>query len=294
MLTTPQQPTPLCEAADLDVRPSGIVLPANACDCHAHVFGPVEKYPYVDHRTYTPPDASFADYQKMLSTLGLERGVIVQPSVLGTDNRATLDAVAAGGDQYRAVVVVNEDVSAQELQVMYDAGARGARVNLLFRSNFQVDNLRTLAKKLADANMHLQLLIDVSQFSDLKTTLADLPVDLVFDHMGHMPTTESQNHPGFQDLLALVSEGKAWAKLSGSYRFTQESAAPYQDVTAVAQSLINANPERMVWASDWPHPHIPVAMPNDGDLLDMLSLWAPNAPVRNRILVDNPTQLYGF
>lgn len=294
MQTTPQDSAPLCAAADPVVHPASFVPPANACDCHAHVFGPVAQYPYVENRTYTPPDASFAQYKKMLDTLGIDRGVIVQPSVLGTDNRATLDAVAEGGDQFRAVVVVNEDISVAELQTMYDQGARGVRINLLFRSNFQVDNLRTLAAKLADANMHLQLLIDVSQFAELKATLGDLPVDLVFDHMGHMPTTESQNHPGFQDLLSLVSAGKAWVKLSGSYRFTNEKSAPYQDVTAVAQALINANPERMVWASDWPHPHIPVAMPNDGDLLDMLALWAPDEVIRNRILVDNPTQLYGF
>lgn len=294
MQTTPQDSPPLCAAADADVRPAGFVPPANACDCHSHVFGPVDQYPYVDNRTYTPPDASFTQYQQMLDTIGIDRGVIVQPSVLGTDNRASLDAVASGGDQFRAVVVVNEDISVAELQTMYVQGARGVRINLLFRSNFQVDNLRTLAKKLADANMHLQLLIDVSQFADLKATLGDLPVDLVFDHMGHMPTTESQDHPGFQDMLALVSEGRAWVKLSGSYRFTNEDATPYQDVTAVAQRLIEANPERMVWASDWPHPHIPVVMPNDGDLLDMLALWAPDESVRNRILVDNPTQLYGF
>ena len=229
MQTTPQDPAPLCAAADSDVRPAGFVPPANACDCHSHVFGPVDQYPYVDNRTYTPPDASFTQYKQMLDTIGIDRGVIVQPSVLGTDNRATLDAVALGGDQFRAVVVVNEDISVAELQSMYAQGARGVRINLLFRSNFQVDNLRTLAKKLADANMHLQLLIDVSQFTDLKATLGDLPVDLVFDHMGHMPTTESQDHSGFQDMLALVSKGKAWVKLSGSYRFTNEATTPYQD-----------------------------------------------------------------
>ncbi|WP_036228451.1 amidohydrolase family protein [Marinobacterium jannaschii] len=294
MLTTPQDSAPLCAAADPDVRPARFTPPANACDCHAHVFGPVDRYPYVADRTYTPPDASFEQYQQILQKLGLERGVIVQPSVLGTDNRATLDAVAAGGEQFRAVVVVNEDISAQELQAMYDAGARGVRINLLFRSNFRVDDLRRLATKLADANMHLQLLVDVSQFSELKATLGDLPVELVFDHMGHMPTTQSQAHAGFQDLLALVGDGKAWVKLSGSYRFTAETSAPYQDVTAVAQALISTNPERMVWASDWPHPHIPLTMPNDGDLLDMLALWAPDDSVRNRILVDNPSQLYGF
>lgn len=285
---------PLCEGADPNPRAARFTPPAGACDCHAHVFEPVARYPYVANRTYTPPDASFDSYRYMLATLGLERGVIVQPSVYGTDNRATLDAVAEGGENFRAVVVVNEDISSDELAAYHRAGARGIRVNLLFKSEVEISSLHNLAAKIADFGWHLQVLIDVSSFDDVRGALGNLPVDVVFDHMGHMPTGLGLDHPGFRDLLALLEAGKAWVKLSGSYRFTAEQQPPYRDVEPFARELIRANPERALWASDWPHPCIPVAVPNCGSLLDMLLDWAPDETTRKRILVDNPATLYGF
>lgn len=285
---------PLCAPADPRPRPACFVPPAGSIDCHAHVFGPETRYPYTEPRTYTPPDAPLEAYCQMLETLGIARGVIVQPSVYGTDNRATLEASAQMPERLRAVVVVDDDVQANELEAMHARGARGVRVNLLFKSNARVDNLRRLADILAGLDWHMQLLINVAESADLVRDLGDLPCDLVFDHMGHAPADIACETSGFGQMCHLLQAGKAWVKLSGAYRFTQEAVLPYRDVVPIAKTLIAANPQRCLWASDWPHPHSPVAMPNDGDLLSMLADWAPDETVRRTILVDNPARLYGF
>ncbi|ESR27244.1 hypothetical protein N177_0223 [Lutibaculum baratangense AMV1] len=285
---------PACAAADPNPRAPKFRAPERSSDCHAHVFGPAEKYPYTPHRTYTPPDAPLEQYRSMLATLGIERAVIVQPSVYGTDNRATIDAVRAGGRNFRGVVVVDENVSERELEEMHEAGVRGVRINLLFKSGIEVSDVRRLAERIAPFGWHLQMLIDVSEFADLRDTMGELPVDTVFDHMGHMPTSIGTDHPGFQEMLSLLKDGRSWAKLSGAYRITTEFVPPYSDVAPYAKAIIAANPERVLWATDWPHPYVNVPMPNDGDLLDMLSDWAPDEAIRNRILADNPARLYGF
>lgn len=285
---------PVCAASDPSPRAPRFRLPAGACDCHAHVFGPESRYPYTRHRTYTPPDAPLSDYKNMLGTLGLERAVIVQPSVYGTDNRATLDAIKEGGENFRGIVVVDDNIDTAEMERMHEIGVRGVRVNLLFKSGIEVSDVRRLADKIAPFGWHLQMLVDVSEFSDIEETLGDLPVEVVFDHMGHLPTSVGVDHPGFQEMLRLLKRGRSWAKLSGSYRITGSNDLPYEDVTPFAKAIIAANPERVVWASDWPHPYINVPMPNDGGLLDLLDFWAPDIATRNRILVDNPAKLYDF
>ncbi len=284
----------VCAASDPSPRAPRFTPPCGACDCHAHIFGPESHYPYTQHRTYTPPDASLSAYKNMLKTLGLERAVIVQPSVYGTDNRATLDAVKAGGDNFRGVVVVDENIDTAEMERMHEIGVRGVRINLLFKSGIEVSDVQRLADKIAPFGWHLQMLVDVSEFSDIEETLGDLPVEVVFDHMGHLPTSVGVNHPGFQEMLRLLKHGRSWAKLSGAYRISGNSDFPYEDVTPFAKAIIAANPERVVWASDWPHPYINVPMPNDGGLLDLLDIWTPDTATRDLILVDNPAKLYDF
>lgn len=285
-------PATLCAAPDPHPTAPGFSVPPGACDCHLHVFGPVSHL--VEGRSYTPPDASLDTYQRMMQTLGLSRAVIVQPSVYGTDNRTTMAAVAQGGPEFRAVVVVNDNVDLRVLEKLSAAGARGVRVNALFSRDAHRYDLKQLCRTLADANMHLQILTDVSAAPDLMDLVPDLPIPVVFDHFGHVPAQLGIENPGFQALLRLVSNGQAWVKLSAGYRMTECAAPPYHDTLPFAQNLIQANPEKLLWASDWPHPHIGKPMPNDGELLDALADAASDVNTRNQILVENPARLYGF
>ena len=285
---------PRCQGPDRQPQPAGFRPPAGATDTHAHVFGPAERYPYVLERSYTPPDSPLAEYRAMLSTLGLDRGVIVQPSVYGTDNRATLDALRRHPEQFRGVAVVDPDITDNDLQEMHDAGVRGLRINVLYRGGVGFSVAHHLAQRIAPLGWHLQFLIDITQTEDFAQEMARLPVDSVVDHMGHMCANHGTNHPAFRELIALMREGRTWVKLSGAYRVSAQERLPYDDVTALARALIAANGERVVWGSDWPHPAVTRPMPNDGALLDLLSEWAPDSTQRDRILVQNPALLYGF
>ena len=285
---------PMCEAAQADVAAPGFQLPPLACDTHAHVFGPSSQYPYTPNRTYTPPDALLEQYIDLHNTLGIQRGVLVQPSVYGTDNRAMLDAMAQLGDRYRAVAVVPADISMAELRQLHQQGVRGIRVNLLFKGGINFDDMKVLAGKIRQLDWHLQVLVDVSDFDNLFEVLMKLEVPIVVDHMGHMPAQLGTGHEGFSTLLRLLDTGQCWVKLSGSYRITEQDSTPYTNVQPVARRLIDHRLDRMVWGSDWPHPCFNRPMPNDGALLDMLAQWAPEETERERILVTNPAKLYDF
>lgn len=286
---------PPCPGPNPQPRKPSRVLPVGACDCHFHIFGSEHEQPFTPHRSYTPPPATLDAFRQMQKTLGFTRGVIVQPSVYGSNNQTTLAALKASGDDFRAVVVIDASTSQDELEEMNRLGVRGVRINLIFKSGVEVSDVAALAAKVAPFGWHLQLLIDITEFADLYETIASLPVPVVIDHMGHMPTSCGLDHPGFLDLKRLVMEGRAWVKLSGAYRFTSSTGFPYDDVKPYAQALIQANSSRMLWASDWPHPCIPVEMPNDTDLLESLFDWTDNDDALiNRILVDNPATLYDF
>lgn len=286
---------PPCPAPITASRSPSIPLPVDACDCHFHIIGDATNYPFTAHRSYTPPAATLEQYQQLQQQLGLSRGVIVQPSVYGYDNRLVLDTLKQGGDQFRGVVVISEHTSDTELWNMHALGVRGVRINLLYKSGVEVSDVTSLAYKIAPMGWHLQLLVDTSEFADLYETLAYLPVDVVVDHLGHMPTTIGTEHPGFQDLVRLVQENKAWIKLSGAYRFTSMQHSPYEDVTPFAKALIATNPERILWATDWPHVCITTPMPDDSDLLEEFFSWVDHdEQLIEQILVHNPTQLYGF
>lgn len=291
---TTKDSIPSCQGPDPKPRQPRTIVPAGACDTHAHVFGPITRYPFIPNRSYTPPDAPLTKYKEILSMLGVERAVLVQPSVYGTDNTAMLDALASAGRNFRGVAVVDQCVSDQDLARMHEAGVRGVRGNLLNRGGISFNALQVLAPRLKELGWHIQLLMDVSEFPESRRQLAALPVDVVVDHMGHMPITKGLDHPGFQELLGLVREDRCWVKMSAPYRITSGTAVPYADVLPFARALVEANADRMLWATDWPHPAVSIPMPNDGDLVDLLAGWVPNDALRHRILVDNPAKLYGF
>jgi 2-pyrone-4,6-dicarboxylate lactonase len=288
---------PVCAPYDPAPRAPSFTVPRGACDCHAHVCGPAARYPYWPHRIYTPPDALLPAYRHMLDTLGVERAVLVQPSVYGTDNRAMLDALAADPVRLRGVAVVEFDVPAADIESLHAQGVRGVRCNIVDLKDgkgvLPMDALKSLASRIAAFGWHMEFLMHVDEFPDLDSQLAQLPVPLVFGHLGYVPAARGLRTQGFEALLRLMRDGKAWVKLTGPYRLTT-GELPYAEVDAFAARLVEAAPERLVWGSDWPHVTMKTAMPNDGALFDVFARWVPDPALRQRILVDNAAQLYGF
>ncbi|NNE82586.1 MAG: amidohydrolase family protein [Alphaproteobacteria bacterium] len=287
---------PFCPPPDPNPARPKLVAPPGAVDCHAHVFGPESHYAYSPARGYTPPDAPLETYLQMLDTLGIERAVLTQPSVYGTDNTAILDAMARHPGRILGVVAVDSTITDAELADLNAKGARGARVNIADKGGNPFDSMdavRRFCERLAPLGWHLEVLLHVNEFPNLTQTFADFPVDIVVGHLGYAKSPSTIEDPGFQEFLELVRGGHWWVKLTGTYRITGEDQPPYPDVIPVAQALIAANPDRMIWGSDWPHPSHYRGMPNDAYLLDQLLDWT-NAATIQKILVDNPERLFGF
>ena len=298
MNTTPAtDPAPPCAGPDRTPRAPRLRLPAHSCDAHAHVFGPQRRYAYSPERIYTPPDALPADYLGLLDTLGVERAVLVQPSVYGSDNQALLDALAQDPQRLRGVAVIEPKTPRAELDRLHALGVRGVRCNVVDVKDSQgtlpLAQLHALAELIAPLGWHLELLVHVDAHPALDRVLADFPVDLVFGHLGYMARGQGVDAPGFVALLRLLQRGRAWIKLSGPYRISAHGL-PYPDVTPLAQALVAAAPDRVVWGSDWPHVMLNGPMPNDGALCDLLADWLPDADLLEHVLVRNPAQLYGF
>lgn len=272
---------------------AAFALPPGACDTHAHVVAadPVA-YPMVPERSYTPHPATEQDYLGMLAHNGIARGVLVQISVYGTDNRYMLEVLRRHPDRLRGIGVVAPDVSDGELEAMHAAGVRGLRINVLFGGGIGFDAMESLAHRIKDLGWHMQFLMDARQLPELLPRMRRLPVAGVVDHMGHMPVAEGLRSPGFQALLHLVQDHGWWVKLSGAYRIGRQSDG-LAGVVPWAQALYAAAPDRMVWGSDWPHVHIS-PMVDTGRLRNQLAAWLPEAEARRRVLVDNPQRLYGF
>ena len=297
-MNTSTSGAPPCAPPDFNPRTPQLMLPALACDTHAHILGPIAQYAYSPARVYTPPDCLLSDYQKMLATLGVQRAVLVQPSVYGSDNTVMLEAIKAAGKAFRGVAVVDYDVSDAELAKLNTAGVRGVRVNIVDVKDrkpgtLPMAELTALAKRIAPMGWHMEFLMHCDEFPDMDRTFADFPVDIVLGHLGYMKTSLGVNNPGFQALLRLMKTGKAWVKFTGPYRISGEPL-PHADTIAYAHALIAANAQRVLWGSDWPHVMVKSAMPNDGDLCDLLSDWIPDAATREQVLVKNPAKLYAF
>lgn len=292
MIATPDIPAPDPNPSQLSER-----LPAGACDTHAHLFGPQERYPYTENRDYTPPDASEMAYRHLLNTLGFDRAVLVQPSVYGTDNSRMLDALSATDSceqQWRGVAVVDHNISDAELQSMHDSGVRGIRVNLVFAGGVTFEEVEALASRIKTLNWHIQFLVDVSRFERLADKLNSLPVPSVVDHMGHIQTSLGVEHSGFKELLSLMAEGRTWVKLTGPNRISGLDYPPFTDVEPFFQALREAREDRCLFGTDWPHVKLPGPMPDDAALVDEFLRLVPEQSSRRTILVDNPANLYQF
>lgn len=269
-------------------------------DCHAHICGPATQFPYAQERIYTPPDATLENYQALLKMLGINRAVLVQPSVYGTDNRAMLAALKSNPHQFRGVAVISSDpkeVSDQELSDLHAAGVRGLRCNIVDiadkSAGLPIEQLRNLAKRIQPFGWHLELLMHVNEHPDLAKTFEDFPVDLVFGHFGYAHAKHGVVDKGFQGLLDLMKHQHAWVKMTGPYRIC-DGDLPYVDMRPFNDAVIEANPNRLIWGSDWPHVMVKKQMPHDADLCDLLGEWVQDESLRNAILVNNPCILYDF
>ena len=282
-----------------------IKAPAGTCDCHMHVYE--DRFAPVPTATFKPPHAPLADYRAVQHTLGLSRVVIVQPSVYGSDNSCTLDGMRRLGERARGVAVIDDMTTNEALDDMHRAGIRGVRVNLETAGETDPGaarrNLAAAVERVARLGWHVQVYTRLSVVAELSDEVARLAVPIVFDHFGAAQAAGGVDQPGFAALLQLVNAGHAYVKVSAAYR-SSEKAPAYGDVAPLAKALIAANPDRIVWGTDWPHPNsasgrkaaevTPLFQIDDSRLLNQLPAWAPDPAIRKQILVDNPARLYAF
>ena len=290
-MTSAAQPRPCPAPPARQGPPTSFRMPAGAVDTHCHVIGAPPSYPMVAERSYTPPPAPPAAYMAMLDAVGFARGVLIQVSVHGTDNRLLLETLAAEPDRLRGVAVMEADRPSHEYRTAHEAGVRGLRLNNLYGGGVGFDQLERFDALACEMGWHLQLLLDARDLPDLAPRIAKLRCPWVVDHMGHMPYTAGIDHPGFQMLVQLVADG-GWVKISDAFRMSE--LPDYRDSTPFAQALVAAAPDRCLWGADWPHVAQWRPMPTVSGLLDLLAQWVPDEAVRDRILVDNPTRFYGF
>jgi len=295
--------------ASQPATPVNFEVPAGACDCHTHIHPDPAKFPFYDKRVYTPELASPEEMAALHKALHMERVVIVTPSIYGPDNSATLFGMTARGPTARGVAVIDDKTSDSDLDAMGKAGFRGIRLNLATGGtsdpNVARQRFQTAVDRMKARNWHVQMFTSLAIISSIKDLVASSPVPLVFDHFGGAQAALGVGQPGFSDLVELVKSGKAYVKISGAYR-ASKLGPDYPDAAPLAQALIAANADRIIWGTDWPHPDSPgpagrkateVAPPlpiDDGRLLNQLPVWAPDAATRKKILVDNPARLYGF
>ncbi|WP_066731328.1 amidohydrolase [Cupriavidus sp. D384] len=268
---------------------------AGACDCHMHVYS--GRYPVAPGAKLRPADASVDDYREVQRVLGTQRVIVVTPSTYGTDNASTTDAIKALGECARGVAVVAGDVTDAELARLHQVGIRGIRFNLTLPAPVSLDDLPTLAARIAAFGWHAELNIPPEWLPDAAGMLGRLPVPVVFDHYGHLPLGRPQAEPAFRVIADLVAAGKAWVKLSGPYIESRECAPHYRDMQPLATHFLRLAPERMVWGSDWPHPSAQAK--GNGPIEDAAVLrtflgWCGSPVTAHQILVRNPESLYGF
>ena len=284
-----QEPVPNSAGTDLPK----LEAPANACDCHMHIYDGA-RFPPARPGSRMQTNASVEDYRRLQRRIGTSRTVVVQPAAYGTDNRVTLDAITRLGNAC-GVAVVFPGISDTELNTLQVGGVRGIRFTVFDPTTAvtTIDMIEPLSERVADLGWHVQIHMRGDQIVAHADMLGRLPSTIVFDHMGRVPLVDCTSHDAFKVIRKLIDRGKAWVKLSGAYQDTKIGPPSYSDATLLAQAYVEAAPERVVWGSDWPHP-TEKAKPDDALLFDLLSVWSPDAKVRQSILVDNPQTLYGF
>jgi D-galactarolactone isomerase len=268
-----------------------LVAPPGACDVHIHFYdASVPTAP----GTPMPGTRSVAEYRAVQQRLGLERVVVVQPNAYAADNTVTMNAIAELGAGARGIAVVKANVKEPELDHLTKGGMRGVRFMTLNGGTLGLQAMDRIMALVRPFGWHANIQLDGRELPERAEQIAKLPGRFVIDHTGKFLEPVPPEHEAFRALLDLVDTGRCWVKLSGPYETSKTGAPHYEDVGRLARALIARAPERMLWASNWPHPTAPGVPPDEADLLDLLLEWAPDEATRRRILVDNPAELYGF
>lgn len=268
------------------------IFPAGSCDTHFHVFGNPSEYPLIQERSYTPAAALIGDYRKAFKPVGVDKCILVQPSVYGRDHRLLKNTLRdASRGTMRGVAVIYDDTADRDIEALHVLGVRGARCNALFQGGVSASRLKAVADRIKGLGWHIQLLVNVDDDPGLVQRVAALGVDVVVDHFGHPHARSGAGGQGLANLQALMKEGRAWVKFSGAYRISETASAADTAIYPIAQALLQANPDRIVWGSDWPHPGIKAREHSSRELAHALLQWVPGEML-HRILVDNPARLY--
>ncbi|MCC7045340.1 MAG: amidohydrolase family protein [Alphaproteobacteria bacterium] len=274
-------------------NPPRLKAPRGSVDTHIHIYGPKEQYPWAPTRMNDPPLATADDYRRTMDWIGIERCIVVQPSHYAKDNRCTMDAVKSlGRNNARAIVVVDETAPEAELARLTKEGACGIRFHMMPGGVLPWDLLETMAPRVHAHGWHVQLQCNGRNLPEREALLRRLPCPIVVDHVGRFVDPVPVGDPAFKCLLGLIDTGRVWVKNSAPYESSKTGGPAFADVTPLAKALIRHAPERMLWASNWPHPGRDGF--SDAAMLDLLLDWAPDDKTRRMMLVDNPAKLYGF
>jgi len=274
--------------------------PPGSWDSHAHVFGPSGKFPYAPGRGYTPPDAPAENFLALLDRNGCTHGLVVQGNAHGYDNRVVLDAVSRFPQRLRGIGIADMRIKPETLRDWHRLGMRGLRFHLLAAKQGYVrgvglDVFEIFRNTMADLGWVMQIFCDWQLLADTAPRLRDIgrEMPVVIDHYGMVDAARGVDEPNFQALVKLVGDGDAYVKVSAPYRISRRYP-DYPDARPFHEALVRANPERLIWGTDWPHPSIAAdVMPDDGHLLDLLFEWTPDEAVRRKILADTPAKLFG-
>jgi predicted TIM-barrel fold metal-dependent hydrolase len=286
---------PTIPGPDPDTRTPTFKAPAGSVDTHTHIFGPAAQYPFAAKRPYSPPDASLEMFRALHQKIGVERTVIVNATVHGFDNRVVTDAIAQSGGNYKGVGNVNNEMSDADLAALDKAGICACRFSFVRRLGGVGDMklFRTLCERVAAIGWHVDIYLEAGTIQEFVPILKALPVTYVIDHMGTINAAKGVEDAEFKALLDLqASDDKCWIKITGPER-ASATGAPFHDTVPFAKRLIDNAPDRVLWGTDWPHPNVKT-MPYDGDLVDLIPLYAPDPAVQRKLLVTNPERLFKF
>lgn len=286
---------PACQAPIDSNRTATLQLPSGSCDAHCHIFGPFDRYPLPDDRSFTPALAPQTALAKLHKRLGIARAVIVQSQGHGFDHAPLLDALHAGGGQYRGVALIRASDDEATLSRYHAAGVRGARFNFLAHLGGRpnLDAIRDVIARIRPLNWHAAIHVAGNDIVDYADFLQSLDIRLVVDHMGRPNLAEGPESPAMQTLLTLLDRGNVWVKVSGSDRLSA-TGAPFADALPFARRIAAHAPERVLWGSDWPHVNLHGPMPDDVDLTNLIAEIVPDASKRKLMLVDNPAAFFDF